>query len=239
MSHARRIGAAGALGCAAALLILSAAPVARGRACSKPSTITSTLTSTVPDNGDLNPYAVVVAPVSAGQNPEGRRAGRQFQQLVEPAGHRHHDHRLTTPRQERRRCSPSCRSNLPQCPGGVGLTTAMTMLKSGWVIVGSTPSTDGTTATKGAGCLLVLRCQRPARHRWTGPNINGPWGNMAVIDNGATATLFVSMAGFDRARPRSTRSGDRLAGDREQGDGAADRACPSPTANRPRSPARP
>ena len=35
--------------------------------------------------------------------------------------------------------------DLPQCPGGVGLTTAMTMLKSGWVIVGSTPSTDGTT----------------------------------------------------------------------------------------------
>ena len=26
-----------------------------------------TLTSTVPDNGDLNPYAIVVAPVSAGK----------------------------------------------------------------------------------------------------------------------------------------------------------------------------
>ena len=26
-----------------------------------------TLTSTVPDNGDLNPYAIVVAPVSAGR----------------------------------------------------------------------------------------------------------------------------------------------------------------------------
>ena len=46
--------------------------------------------------------------------------------------------------------------NLPQCPGGVGLTTAMTMLKSGWVIVGSTPSNDGTTRTKGEGCLVVL-----------------------------------------------------------------------------------
>src|SRR6202034_4950523 len=46
--------------------------------------------------------------------------------------------------------------NFAQCPGGVGLTTAMTMLKSGWIIVGSTPSTDGTTNTKGNGCLLVL-----------------------------------------------------------------------------------
>ncbi len=35
----------------------------------------------------------------------------------------------------------------------------------------------------------------------TGPNINGPWGNMAVIDNGATATLFVSNAGFGVGAP--------------------------------------
>ena len=63
---------------------------------------------------------------------------------------------ITTRRQSKRRCSPNCRSNLPQCPGGVGLTTAMTMLQSGWIIVGSTPSTDGTTKTKGAGCLIVL-----------------------------------------------------------------------------------
>jgi hypothetical protein len=32
----------------------------------------------------------------------------------------------------------------------------MTIFQSGWVIVGSTPSNDGTTGTKGAGCLLVL-----------------------------------------------------------------------------------
>jgi hypothetical protein len=35
----------------------------------------------------------------------------------------------------------------------------------------------------------------------TGPNINGPWGSMAVIDNGATATLFVSNTGFDVGPP--------------------------------------
>ncbi|HTV56134.1 MAG TPA: hypothetical protein VMI06_14620, partial [Terriglobia bacterium] len=48
----------------------------------------------------------------------------------------------------------SCR--LALTARGVGLTTAMTMLKSGWVIVGSAPSSDGTTRTKGAGCLIVL-----------------------------------------------------------------------------------
>jgi hypothetical protein len=64
-------------------------------------------------------------------------------------------------------------------------------------IVGSTPSTDGTTRTRGDGCLLVLDANGQLAATWTGPNINGPWGNIAVIDEGATATLFVSMAGFD------------------------------------------
>ena len=77
----------------------------------------------------------------------------------------------------------------------------MTMLKSGWVIVGSTPSTDGTTATKGAGCLLVFDSNGQLATVWSGPHINGPWGNMAVIDNGAKATLFVSMAGYDLPAP--------------------------------------
>jgi hypothetical protein len=90
---------------------------------------------------------------------------------------------------------------LPECPGGVGLTTAMTMLKSGWIIVGSTPSTDGTTATKGDGCLIVLDPNGQVTAVWSGPNINGPWGNMAVVDRGDTATLLISMAGFGLQGP--------------------------------------
>jgi hypothetical protein len=90
---------------------------------------------------------------------------------------------------------------LEHCPGGVGLTTAMTMLKSGWVIVGSTPSTDGTTATKGDGCVIVLDPNGQVAATWAGPRINDPWGNMAVVDNGDTATLFISMAGFGLQSP--------------------------------------
>jgi hypothetical protein len=77
----------------------------------------------------------------------------------------------------------------------------MTALKSGWVIVGSTPSTDGTTRTKGNGCLLVLDANGQLSTVWAGPTINGPWGNMATVDNGSTATLFTSMAGFDVPGP--------------------------------------
>ena len=70
------------------------------------------------------------------------------------------------------------------------------------MIVGSTPSEDGTTRTKGDGCLLVLDANGKLVDVWAGPDINGPWGNMAVSDNGTTATLFVSMAGFDVPGPQ-------------------------------------
>lgn len=51
---------------------------------------------------------------------------------------------------------------VPGCPGGVGLTTAMVVLRSGWVIVGSLPSTDATIDTAGQGCLLELSPGRAA-----------------------------------------------------------------------------
>jgi hypothetical protein len=153
-------------------------------------------TSTVTDNGDLNPYAVVVAPVSAGKIQKDDVLVDNFNNLsnLQGTGTTIVDYNPTT---KKTALFAKLPQNLAQCPGGVGLTTAMTMLKSGWVIVGSTPSTDGTTGTKGAGCLIVFDSNGQLATVWTGPNINGPWGNMAVIDRGSTATLFVSMAGFD------------------------------------------
>ena len=160
----------------------------------------STLTSTVPDNGDLNPYAVVVAPVSAGKVQKDDVLVDNFNNIANLQG------TGTTIVGYR----PSTRATylfakvpqkLPQCPGGVGLTTAMTMLKSGWIIVGSTPSKDGTTGTKGPGCMLVLDSNGKLAAVWSGPTINDPWGDMAVIDRGNAATLFISMAGFDIPSP--------------------------------------
>ena len=160
-----------------------------------------TQTTTVTENGDLNPYAVIVAPVSAGKIQQGDVLVDNFNDLsnLQGTGTTIIDYNPVTK-------TTSLVAKLPQklaqCPGGVGLTTAMTMLKSGWIIVGSTPSTDGTTRTKGDGCLLVLNAQGQLAAVWAGPNINGPWGNMATVDNGSTATLFVSMAGFDVPGPQ-------------------------------------
>ena len=158
------------------------------------------LTSTVPSNGDQNPYAVVVAPVSAGRV-------RKDDVLVTNFNNSGNLQGLGTtivdydPATRQMSLFASIPRHLEQCPGGVGLTTAMTMLRSGWVIVGSLPSQDGTTATKGSGCLLVLDAQGNLRGALTGPAINGPWGNMAVVDRGDTATLFVSNTGFGVTAP--------------------------------------
>ncbi|HWA79862.1 MAG TPA: hypothetical protein VG848_06085 [Acetobacteraceae bacterium] len=155
----------------------------------------TTLTSTVPDNGDQNPYAIAVAPISAGKV-------RQGDVLVDNFNDKNNLQGLGTtiidydPSAKTTKLFAAIPRHLAQCPGGVGLTTAMTMLKSGWVIVGSLPSNDGTTATKGQGCLIVLDSQGQVAGTITGPNLNGPWGNMAVADNGDTATLFVSNTGF-------------------------------------------
>jgi hypothetical protein len=155
-----------------------------------------TLTSTVPDNGDQNPYAVVVAPVSIGKIQKDDVLIDNFNNLsnLQGLGTTIVDYNPTTKRTTLFAVVPR---TLPVCPGGVGMSTAMTMLKSGWVIVGSTPSTDGTTRTKGDGCLMVFDANGRLAETWSGPDINDPWGNMAVADNGESATLFVSMSGFD------------------------------------------
>ena len=159
-----------------------------------------TLASTSPDNGDLNPYAVVVAPVSSGVIEQGDVLVDNFNNISNLQG------TGTTivyyrPSTKETKLFAKVAQNLKDCPGGVGLSTAMTMLKSGWVIVGSTPSIDGTTKTKGDGCLLVFNSNGQHVATWAGPTINAPWGNMATIDRGDSAVLFISMAGFGLQGP--------------------------------------
>jgi sugar lactone lactonase YvrE len=155
----------------------------------------STLTSTVTDNGDQNPYAVVVAPAASGIIAKGDVLVGNFNNStnLQGLGSTIVQYNPTT---EKTSLFAQLPRHLEGCPGGIGLTAAMTMLKSGWVIVGSTPSEDGNTTTKGQGCLVVIDSNGKVAKTIAGDTINGPWGNMAVIDNGSTASLFVSNAGF-------------------------------------------
>jgi len=153
------------------------------------------LTSTIPDNGDVNPYAVLIAPVSVGAIEQGDILVDNFNNISNLQGTGTTIIRYRPSTKETKLFAQVPR-DLKDCPGGVGLTTAMTMLKSGWVIVGSLPSKDGTTRTKGDGCLIVFDANGKHAATWAGPSISGPWGDMATIDRGDSATLFISMAGF-------------------------------------------
>ncbi len=77
------------------------------------------------------------------------------------------------------------------CPGGVGLTTAHVMLRSGWVIVGSLPTSNGQAATAQAGCLIILDSQGNPVSTIYGNPINGPW-DMTATEHGNQAILFVT-----------------------------------------------
>jgi hypothetical protein len=193
-------------GAAAALLAVLILAVVTGAAVAEPQGLLERfhkhvmLTSTITDNGDLNPYAIIIAPVTAGKIQKDDVLVDNFNNLsnLQGTGTTIVDY---SPATKKTKLIAKLPQHLAQCPGGVGLSTAMTMLKSGWIVVGSTPSTDGTTRTKGDGCLIVLDPDGNVAEVWAGPNINDPWGNMAVLDNGTTAMLFISMSGFDLPAP--------------------------------------
>lgn len=158
------------------------------------------LGSSIPANGDENPYAVFVTPTSVGAIKKGDVLFDNFNSKKNLQGTG-----TTIMRYDPTTKSVSLFANIPanslSCPGGVGLTTAMAMLKSGWVIVGSTPSKDGTTKTLGRGCLIVLNARGEVVETISRPDIDDPWGNMAVIDHGTKVTLFLSNIGFGLGAP--------------------------------------
>ena len=158
-------------------------------------TKTSKIASTVPANGDVNPYGVAVVPRSAGALVRGHILVSNFNNSANLQG------TGTTimdiaPNGTTKVFAQISASGLPgPCPGGIGLTTALVVLSRGWVIVGSLPTTDGTAATARAGCLLVLNSQGHVVETFSGTlngaRINGPW-DMTALDLGEVAELFVS-----------------------------------------------
>jgi hypothetical protein len=77
------------------------------------------------------------------------------------------------------------------CPGGIGLTTALVALHSGFVVVGSLPTVAGDVTTAQAGCLIVLNSRGKVVETFSGHNINGPW-DMTAVESGPLAALFVT-----------------------------------------------
>jgi hypothetical protein len=150
-----------------------------------------TVASTVPANGDVNPYGVAQVPESKGKLVEGDILVSNFNNSanlqgtgttivqISPTGAVHLFAQINP-------------KTLPgSCPGGVGLTTALVALRSGWVVVGSLPTKDGTSATTQAGCLIILNSNGQVVETISGGPIAGPW-DMTAADGSVTATLFVT-----------------------------------------------
>ncbi len=151
----------------------------------------TTIASTVPGNGDVNPYGVAVVLKSRGKLHRGDILVSNFNNKANLQG-------TGTTIVE---VSPGGRQTLfahitgakltGRCPGGVGLTTALEVLPGGWVVVGSTPSKNGSVTTAKAGCLIVLDSQGTVRETISGHGINGPW-DMAALSAGGFTDLFVT-----------------------------------------------
>lgn len=147
------------------------------------------ISTTVPSNGDLNPYGVARVPVTQGNLVAGQYLISNFNsgQNLQGTG--------TTIVQIAPNGTFSFFAQIDatkiSCPGGVGLTTALVALRSGFVIVGSLPTTDGTSATAQAGCLIVLNSLGHVVETIWGHHINGPW-DMTALDGGRFAALFVT-----------------------------------------------
>lgn len=143
--------------------------------------------STVPDNGDTNPYAVAFVPPGFGSSIVNTgdilvdnfndAAGLQGTGTtivdIPPAG-------STSP--------PTVFFESPQ----PGLTNALAVLKDGLVLVGNVPTTDGTFATIGQGTLQVVDANGNLRQTFRDATfLDGPWG-LAVDEDSNHVSVFVS-----------------------------------------------
>jgi hypothetical protein len=150
-----------------------------------PATPSSKIT-TVPANGDVNPYGIAVVPkgfkgsLSPGEilvsnfNDKGNVQGTGTTIVT------------VTPGQ-----TPATAPVFYTSPSA-GLTLALGVLKSGYVILGNVPTTDGTFATIGAGSLQILNGSGQLVSTFTNTSLlDGPWAS-AVNDHGSTAQVFVS-----------------------------------------------
>jgi hypothetical protein len=140
-----------------------------------------------PATGDQNPYGVAVVPRSIGELVRGNVLVSNFNNILNHQG--------------------TGSSIVEISPGGtmrvfavvprptatptVGLTTALVVLRSGYVIVGSLPAPEGNFSAARAGALTILNSRGRVVETLAGGDINGPW-DMTAVDHGDRATLFVT-----------------------------------------------
>jgi hypothetical protein len=154
------------------------------------------VSSTIPSNGDLNPYGIVFVPrefPSGGKIASGDVLVANFNNLSNLQGTGVTIIKFTP-------AGPVAPSVAPGQNGTAttfftsnphGLTTALGILRKGFVIVGNLPSTDGTFKTHGQGSLQVIDRSGHLVRTLKDAKLLGPW-DLAINDEGAHAQVFVS-----------------------------------------------
>jgi uncharacterized protein (TIGR03118 family) len=163
--------------------VLSALPVA---AMQTVSTVPAPGTTT-PANADVNPYGAAFVPQGFEGGPNSKiQAGdllvSNFNDSTNTQGTGSTIIRITPDGQH---------TVFFQGPDGLGLTTALGVLKDGFVLVGSVP-VDPTTGKPEQGSLMILNSQGQVVATLTDPKLlDGPW-DLAINDRGDFAQVFVS-----------------------------------------------
>jgi hypothetical protein len=151
----------------------------------------SVVASTVPANGDVNPYGLALVPTTKGKLQAGSFLISNFNDKANNQGTGTTIVQISPAGKQSLFATISASSLPGVCPGGVGLTYALSVLPGGYVAVGSLPTTNGKSATAQFGCLIVLDSNGKPVSTISGHNIQGPWG-MTSVTQGNVTTLFVS-----------------------------------------------
>jgi hypothetical protein len=142
--------------------------------------------STVPGNGDVNPYGVAFVP--AGVPASGKLVAGDV--LVSNFNDSSNLQGTGTTIVE---ISPTGQQSLFfQGPKGLGLTTALSVLNNGLVLVGNVPTSNGSFSTIQPGSLLILNKDGQVVANLTNKQqLDGPW-DMTVFQAGDLSFVFVS-----------------------------------------------
>lgn len=141
--------------------------------------------STVPSNGDVNPYGVAFVP-----------AGFPTSGLLKPGdilvSNYNNANNLQGTGTTIVQFRAGQQSLFFQDANTPGLSTGLAVLKAGYVLVASMPTSDGTSNTVKPGSLMALNSKGQVVWTLIGKQyIDGPW-DMTVYDQGSKATIFVS-----------------------------------------------
>ena len=147
--------------------------------------------STIPANGDVNPYGVAFVPLGFpddGVIHGGDVLVSNFNNAANIQGTGTTIVQLTP----RGALAPPGTARAFYASSLPGLSTALGALRGGFVLVGNVPTTDGTIATIGQGAVQVIDRHGRLVETWTDPKyLDGPW-DLALDDLGDHAHIFVS-----------------------------------------------